>query len=125
MSEENKKLWAEIPAYVFVALARRGMEKISLDQCFLPGCENQDKNKLKPLKKEEFDMEDRYIKLIHMKCEECGGKFKFKLETLKKVAKPTKQKIKKELDEEEKALSMGLAYALDEEGNNLGHIGYF
>ncbi|TXT63668.1 MAG: hypothetical protein BAJALOKI3v1_330022 [Promethearchaeota archaeon] len=127
MSEENKKLWMEIPAYVFVALARRGMEKISLDQCFLPGCDNQDKNKLKPLKKEEYDEEDRHVKFIHMKCDECGGKFQFKFETIKKVAKPTKKKIKKpsEDKEEEEALSMGLAYALDEEGNNLGHIGYF
>lgn len=127
MSEENKKLWREIPAYVFVALARRGMEKISLDQCFLPGCENQNKDKLKPLKKEEFDKEDKHIKIIHIKCEECGGTYQLKLETLKKVAKPTKQKIKKELGEEkeEEALSMGLVYALDEDGNNLGHIGYF
>jgi hypothetical protein len=26
---------------------------------------------------------------------------------------------------EEEPLSMGLVFALDEEGNNLGHIGYF
>jgi len=125
---ENKKLWREIPAYVFVALARRGMEKISLDQCFLPDCENQDRKKLKPLEMEEFEEDDKHIKVITMKCDECDGIFKFRFEELKKVAKPTKSRVaKKAQDDEDKenVLRMGLAYALDEDDNNLGHIGYF
>ncbi|MFO7794544.1 MAG: hypothetical protein ACQERB_13085 [Promethearchaeati archaeon] len=128
MSDENKDLWYEIPAYAWIALARRGMEKISLDQCFLPGCDNQDKNKIIPLEIEEFDEENKNTKLILMKCEVCGGKFQFKLETIKKVAKPTKKKNKarnSEEDDDEGALSMGLVYALDENGKDLGHIGYF
>jgi len=127
MNDENKDLWYEIPAYAWIALARRGMEKISLDQCFLPGCDNQDKNKLIPLDIEEFDDDEKNTKLILMECEVCGGKFKLKLETLKKVAKPTKKNLGGKNDEEEDqgTLSMGLVYALDENGKNLGHIGYF
>ncbi|TXT55032.1 MAG: hypothetical protein BAJALOKI1v1_2090004 [Promethearchaeota archaeon] len=122
----NNKLWREVPGYVFVALARRGMEKISLDQCFLPNCDNKDINKLEPLEMKESDTEEKHIKHIKIKCHECNGIFQFKLETLKKVAKPSSKGSKNEQKEgEEKALSMGIAYALDEEGNNLGHIGYF
>ena len=32
---DKEDLTGEIPSYAFIALARRGMEKISLDQCFL------------------------------------------------------------------------------------------
>ena len=54
---------------------------------------------------------------IHIKCKKCGGTFILKFETIKKVAKSSK--------DEEEPLSMGMVYALDEEGKNLGHIGYF
>ncbi len=125
---EQKRLWREIPAYVFVALARRGMEKISLDQCFLPDCDNQDRKSLEPLAKEEFDEEDKHIRIISVKCHKCEGIFKFRLEELKKVAKPVKSRVagtSEDETEEKNVLKMGLAYALDEEDNNLGHIGYF
>jgi hypothetical protein len=125
---DKKNLWREIPAYVFVALARRGMEKISMDQCFLPDCDNQDQDQLEPLDMEEFDEENKHIKIISMKCHKCDGIFKFKLEELKKVAKPTKSRLGKKDSEDvekEKILKMGLAYALDEDDNNIGHIGYF
>jgi hypothetical protein len=123
MSNDKKKedLWMEIPSYALVALARRGMEKISLDQCFLKDCDNEDQDLLEPLKKEEYEEEGKEIKKIHIKCHKCNGTFQLKLETVKKVAKPTKGSD----EEKSKALSMGLVYALDEEGNNLGHIGYF
>lgn len=120
-NKEKEDLWLEIPSYALVALARRGMEKISLDQCFLKDCDNNDKNLLEPLKKEEYEEEGKQIKKIHIKCHKCEGTFQLKLETIEKVAKPTKGADKKE----DKDLSMGLVYALDEEGNNLGHIGYF
>ncbi|TFF97150.1 MAG: hypothetical protein EU547_05130 [Promethearchaeota archaeon] len=125
---EQKKLWREIPAYVFVALARRGMEKLSLDQCFLPGCDNKDRKLLSPLEKDEFDEDDKHVKIITMKCQKCNGIFKFRLEELNRVAKPTKSKATRkssDTDEDEKVLKMGLAYALDEKDKNLGHIGYF
>jgi len=123
MSNDKKKedLWMEIPSYALISLARRGMEKISLDQCFLKDCDNEDQDLLEPLKKEEYEEEGKEIKKIHIKCHKCNGTFQLKLETVKKVAKPTKGSD----EEKSKALSMGLVYALDEEGNNLGHIGYF
>ncbi|TFF83751.1 MAG: hypothetical protein EU552_02735 [Promethearchaeota archaeon] len=107
----------EIPSYAYIALARRGMEKISLDQCFLPNCDNQDVNLLEPFKIEESEEEEKITKKVHIKCKKCGGTFILKLETIKNVAKSTQN--------EEDALSMGLVYALDETGKNLGHIGYF
>ena len=115
---DKEELRNEIPSYAFISLARRGMEKISLDQCFLKNCDNESSELLEPFKKEEFEDDKKTIKKIHIKCKKCEGTFILKLETLKSVAKSTKE-IEKE------PLSMGLVYALDEEGNNLGHIGYF
>ena len=107
----------EIPSYAFISLARRGMEKISLDQCFLPNCDNEDIKMLDPIKIEESEDQEKIIKRIYIKCKKCGGTFILKLETIKNVAKSTQN--------EEEPLSIGLVYALDEDGNNLGHIGYF
>lgn len=116
MVDEDLRL--EIPSYAFIALARRGMEKISLDQCFLNNCDNQDLNLLETFKKEVQEDEKRIIKQIYIKCKKCNRTFILKLETLKNIAKSTRTK-------EEEPLSMGLVYALDEDGKNLGHIGYF
>jgi len=112
-------LWNEIPSYAFVSLARRGMEKISLDQCFLENCDNKDIKLLEPFKKEEFEDDKKSTKKIYIKCKKCGGTFILKFETIKKVVKS------KTSDDEKDNLNMGLVYALDAEGNNIGHIGYF
>ena len=121
--KKQKELWLEIPSYAWISLARRGMEKISLDQCFLKNCDNQDAKLLEPLEMQKFEEENKEIKVISIKCHKCEGIFKLKLETLKKVAKPTKKSKDGEADED--SLSMGLVYALDENDNNLGHVGYF
>ena len=117
MSAE-KNLRIEIPSYAFIALARRGMEKISLDQCFLHDCDNQDSNLLEPFKKEVQEEEKKITKKIYIHCKKCNRNFILKLETLKYVAKSSKSK-------KDEPLSMGIVYALDENGENLGHIGYF
>ncbi|MBY9005019.1 MAG: hypothetical protein KGD73_13665 [Candidatus Lokiarchaeota archaeon] len=114
---ENDDLWREIPGTAYVSLARRGMEKLSLDQCFLNNCDNEDINLLEPFKKEEFEDEKKLTKLIHIKCHKCERTFILKLETLKAVAKSN--------DSDDQALTMGLIYALDEKGKNIGHIGFF
>jgi len=118
---DNDDLWHEIPSVAYVSLARRGMERLSLDQCFLKNCDNKDINLLEPFKKEEYEAEKKLTKLIHIKCHKCGGTFILKLETLKAVAKP------KELSGQssDQSLSMGLIFALDENGNDIGHIGFF
>lgn len=113
-----EELRNEIPSDAYIALARRGMERISLDQCFLKNCDNQDANLLEPFKKEEYQDDMKNTKEIYIRCKKCNGTFILKLETLKKVAKSTKES-------EEEPLSMGLVYALDEKKNDLGHIGYF
>ncbi|NHJ21047.1 MAG: hypothetical protein EAX91_08900 [Candidatus Lokiarchaeota archaeon] len=114
----EQDLRSEIPTHAYISLARRGMEKISLDQCFLKNCDNTDVNLLVPFKKEEYEDEKEQTRKIYIKCKKCGGTFILKLQTIKKVAKSTK-------DKDEEPLSMGLVFALDEKGNNLGHIGYF
>ena len=111
----------DIPGAAWVSLARRGMEQISLEQCFLPNCDNEDPKLLESFDRKEFEDENKHTKIVSFKCKKCGGIFKLKFETLKKVAKPTnKEEIK-----EEDILSMGLVYALDKDDKNLGHIGYF
>jgi hypothetical protein len=114
----NEKEDLNYPSYAYIALARRGMEKISLDQCFLENCDNNDSDLLEAFKKEVIKDEKKVIEKIHIKCKKCNRIFILKFETLNYVAKSTK-------NEEEKPLSMGLVYALDENGKNLGHIGYF
>ncbi|MFX1488625.1 MAG: hypothetical protein ACFFBI_05720 [Promethearchaeota archaeon] len=115
----NKEdLWEEIPANAYISLARRGMERISLDQCFLDNCDNEDPKLLEPFKKEEYEDDKKHIKEIYIRCKKCNRVFILKLETLKKVAKSTK-------DKNEEPLSMGMVSALDENKKNLGHIGYF
>jgi len=117
---DKEDLWKEVPSHAFISLARRGMEKVSLDQCFLKNCDNEDGNLLEPIKKEEEETEKKIVKKIHIKCKKCGGTFILKLETIKNVAKPTSSE-----EYGEDTLSMGLVYALDDKGNNIGHIGYF
>lgn len=120
---EKNDLWLDIPAFAWISLARRGMEKISLDQCFLPNCDNNDQKQLEPFKKEESENEKKQVKTIHVKCKKCSGTFQLKLETIKYVAKPKTKSTEKLTDDE--VLSMGIIYALDENGKNLGHVGYF
>ena len=120
---DNEDLWYEIPSTEWIYLERRGMESINLSQCFLKNCDNEDIKLLEPFKKEEHDDGKKHIKKIHIKCKKCGGIFQLKFETIKRVAKPTKKN--KDAAEDDQALSMGLVYALDEQNNNLGHIGYF
>jgi hypothetical protein len=115
---DEEDLRYEIPTHAYISLARRGMEKISLDQCFLKNCDNEDPKLLEAFKKEEIETEKEQTKKIYIKCKKCGGTYILKLQTLKYVAKSTK-------DIDEEPLSMGLVYALDEEEKNLGHIGYF
>ena len=114
----NDDLKFEIPTYAYISLARRGMEKISLDQCFLEGCDNQDPNLLEAINIEEHEDSTKIIKKIHIRCKKCNRVYILKLETLKKVAFSSDKG-------EEESLSMGMVYALDENGKNLGHIGYF
>ena len=116
--KDNDDLKLEIPTHAFISLARRGMEKISLDQCFLEGCDNEDSNLLVPFKKEVEEDSKKITKKIHVKCKKCNRVYILKLETIKKVAYSSTK-------DDEQSLSMGMVYALDENGKNLGHIGYF
>ena len=78
---DKEDLKYEIPTHAYISLARRGMEKISLDQCFLKNCDNQDSKLLEPIKKEEYDEENKHIKNIYIKCKICEGIFILRFET--------------------------------------------
>jgi hypothetical protein len=117
--DDYEDLRQEIPSYAYISLARRGMERISLDACFLSGCDNEDIKLLEPFKIEESEDDEKITKKIYIKCKKCNRVYILKLETLKKVAKPTKS------TNEADSLSLGIVYILDENGKNLGHLGYF
>ncbi len=117
---KDKSLWDEIPSDFYVAIGRTGQEAISADQCFLKGCDNHDEKKLHPLEKQytKSDVQEdgsyfKYTK-IKMKCDLCGGIFQF---GLKVIYPPT--------NSEGKGPIMGMGYALDENGEDIGFIGYF
>ena len=118
MTEES--LWDNIPSDFYAALGRSGQEAISADQCFLHGCDNHDPKKLHPFAMEtsKSDVSDDgsyfdYTR-IKIKCDKCGGTFQFGL----KVIYPPKSL-------EGKGAIMGMGYALDENGEDIGFIGYF
>ena len=46
-------LWEEIPDYAYIALGRRGREKIMLHECFVHGCGVKDETLLHILQKTE------------------------------------------------------------------------
>ena len=118
MTEES--LWDAIPSDFYVAVGRSGQEAITSDQCFLTGCDNHDAKKLHPLEKtsskSEIQDDGSYYEYtrVKMKCDKCSGVFQFGL----KIIYPPK-------NVKGKGAIMGMGYALDENGDDLGFIGYF
>ncbi|MHA1109554.1 MAG: hypothetical protein ACTSRE_00520 [Promethearchaeota archaeon] len=118
MTEES--LWDEIPSDFYVAIGRSGQEAIISDQCFLKGCDNQDPKKLHPFEKDysksKIQEDGSYFEYtkIKVKCDKCGGVFQFGL----KIIYPPKKVVGK-------GAIMGMANALDENGEDIGFIGYF
>jgi hypothetical protein len=120
----EKDLWDEIPSMGLIALGRRGMEKIDLSQCFIPGCENQDINMLKPIKKEETENDEKLVQTYSIHCEKCNKTFKLSFETFKKVARKKGKSNYDDKEDSEDILSMGLIYVFDDRGKKL-HLGFF
>ena len=120
----EKDLWDEIPYMGYIALGRRGMEKIDLTQCFIPGCENKNIEKLKAIKKEEIENDTKLIQTYSIHCEECNKTFKLSFETLKKVARKKKISIDENNKDQNDILSMGVIYVFDDKEKKL-HLGYF
>ncbi|MHA1299284.1 MAG: hypothetical protein ACTSO9_07615 [Candidatus Helarchaeota archaeon] len=130
LKKEKQDLWMEIPYSVYVALGRRGQEQINTEQCWLPGCDNKNKEELIPLGKEsskvEIDKDSYYIcNKVKIKCNKCGGIFQFAMKTIY-------TKNPKDIENEEVSgihkdpePFMGQLFILDENDNNLGFAGYF
>lgn len=123
MSSNEEELWSEIPKTAFIALGTRGREAISLDQCFAPNCNSEDKAKLHPLKKETESMPSKdglgiieHIKFI-MHCDVCNQDYKLIFER-----HINKQKADAEhLDAE---IILERVYATDLNENSFGEIGW-
>jgi hypothetical protein len=124
MVDSNKDLWDDIPSHFYIALGRRGQEAISLDQCFLEGCDNQKIEELEPLGKETFSSEKKEdgsyydCTKIQIRCKKCGGTFQIAMKTMNLAQKNAEGgSVVKPF--------MGMGYILDQEGKNLGFLGYY
>ena len=124
MSQTDGDLWDDIPSDFYIALGRRGQERVATDQCFLDGCENNSIDDLLPLgkkvKKTETSEDGSYntCTQIKIKCKKCDRIFQFamKIAHIPQKSDDGSTKIKP---------FMGQAYILDDQGKNLGFLGYF
>ncbi len=122
MSQTDGDLWDDIPSDFYIALGRRGQERVSTDQCFL--CDNNSIDDLLPLekkvKKSEVSEDGSYniCTPIKIKCIKCDNIFQFAMlvSHIPQKSDDGSLKIKP---------FMGQAYILDEHGKNLGFLGYF
>jgi hypothetical protein len=120
---KNADLWDEIPAYTYIGLGQRGRERLSNDQCFLPGCNNTNRDDLEPYEKSTFsspkdDQGNNYdCTKIKVKCKKCGRTYQYAMKTINAVFKKD--------DKMEVSPFVGMVYILDENGKNLGFLGYF
>lgn len=124
-NEKTEELWNILPKTVYVGLGQRGREAIGVEQCWLPGCDNTDKNMLEPFEKNEIASEKNndgsyfICQKVKTKCKKCGGTFQFALRTIFLVPKSDNNEEKKEAEP-----YTGMLYILDENGKNIGFAGY-
>jgi len=119
-------LWEEIPDYAYMALGRRGREKIMLHECFIPGCKGKDETMLHPIEKTETleksasgpsDPTGILLRKYHIYCEQGDHSFQLVFERHGKLTEG------QTLEEEDVMLER--VYAMDESGQkNYGEIGY-
>jgi hypothetical protein len=119
----KEELWDEMPEIALMALGRRGMEKISLRECYNPKCANVDDSKLHPVK---LEMEKTNAEggahyelkkyLIH--CDECNSNFNL-------VFERHMGKSDESGDKNPKNIIIERVYATDESGDDVyGDIGF-
>jgi len=126
MSDSNTKnddLWNEIPSSVFVGLGQRGREKVNIEECFVPGCKNTNREDLEPYEKTVYsspkDQHGNYYDCtkIKTKCKKCGKSFQYAMKVVNITAKQG--------EKEETSPFVGMMYILDENGKNIGFLGYY
>jgi hypothetical protein len=121
--ESENELWSEIPKTAFIALGTRGVESISLDQCFSPNCNSEDIKKLHPIKKEteSTSSKDGSGEIQHIKytmhCDSCQQDFKLIFERC-----VNKEKINP--DHPDAEIILERVYATDLNENSYGEIGW-
>ncbi|MHA1733614.1 MAG: hypothetical protein ACTSU5_16825 [Promethearchaeota archaeon] len=140
--EDNPIYRDEIPSQVFIALGRRGREKIATDQCFLPGCENEGGNLNYFGRRVEVDGAEGDERVtIHLyydvECGSCGGKFTLLFKCTGKLTEGVSYSTIKEKMEgtpvdqplpswwDWLVLELNFLDILDEGGKNLGNVGYW
>lgn len=122
--EFHDELWDDIPPYAFMALGTRGIEEISLRQCFHPACgasnpdtvhvlTSEEVHESLPTKKGEI-MKEKF----HIYCETCRKKFVLILEK-HLMNHSVNENAKQDAD-----VFMERVYALDENGTDFGEIGW-
>ena len=124
-------LWEEIPDYAYIALGRRGREKIMLHECFVHSCGAKDEALLHILQKTETMEQSSsgsstspgiLLRKYLIYCEQSKHSFQlvFERHGLLTNPDPTEDKA---LEEED--ILFERVYATDETGQkNLGEIGY-
>ena len=124
-------LWEEIPDYAYIALGRRGREKIMLHECFVHGCGVKDETLLHPVQKTETMEKSTsgssnptaiLLRKYLIYCDQGNHSFQlvFERHGLITNPNPTEDKV---LEEED--ILFERVYATDETGQkNLGEIGY-
>lgn len=127
MSQEKYQdhLWEEIPGSAFIALGRRGREHIYLQQCFIPGCNENTPEKIHIIQSTSEDIPTKDPKaykkqirfLIH--CDTCTKNFHLVFERyIDKQETPDKKEGQDQVIFEN-------VFATDESGEeNYGQIGF-
>lgn len=124
VESKSEDLWEDIPFTVYIALGRRGQEKLRTDQCFISGCKNEKLEDLTPIDKKTYtsekDKDGSYYNCtqVKVKCKICGGVFQYAMKTIYAPIKDDNNELKVQP-------YMNMMYILDENGKNTGFLGYF
>ncbi|GAB4318029.1 MAG: hypothetical protein Kow0069_21040 [Promethearchaeota archaeon] len=131
----------EIPGFVYVALGRRGREKISTDQCFAPGCGSESPDDLE-FTGRKVDVERTGDVVVvrasyTVKCGVCGRSFVMEFRTTGTLVDGESFEEFQELLTGKSAgeplppwrekldVAVNLLTIFSEEGENWGQVGYF
>lgn len=122
----EEELWDEIPGSVWVALGTRGMEQMSLRQCFNPNCadatEDQIHVKEKIVENVPIKGQNTAIDRIkyRMSCDSCKTEY-YLVRDIHKIPNKANEPIKH--DNEDETL-MERIYATDLQNNSWGELGW-
>jgi hypothetical protein len=124
--KSEEELWYEIPGSVWVALGTRGMEQMSLRQCFNPNCPGANEDQLHPKDKisESVPVKGQDTTITRIKyrihCEACKSEF-YLVRDIHKMPQKPENPSNEENDED---TLMERIYATDLHNNSWGELGW-